>query len=326
MARPLRIQFPGALYHLTNRGNERKPIFRDDDDRRAFLEILQQALDTYSVVLHSFVLMSNHWHFLAQTPLGNLSEFMRYFNITYTSHFNRRHKRSGHLYQGRYKSILVEEDAYLLQVSRYIHLNPVRVSGLKSATKDKQAASLFAYHWSSLPGYIDTGKQVGFVLYDTVLGDYGGNTEAGRAAYKQQIADDLGSGLTLKPHIVGQTALGSERFISWLKTNYLDHNQERERPAVKKIHVHLSQEAVVDCLEKLLGEELVNTSGTDRHIMMSMLYKYVGLKNHEIGELCNCDYSTVSQARKRLLVQAGKDERLRHKIEVIEGVLSRIVV
>ena len=101
MARPLRILFPGAFYHLTNRGNERKAIFRDDEDRRQFIDLLHRSLDIYSVVLHSFVLMNNHWHLLAQTPLGNLSEFMRYFNIAYTSRFNRRHKRAGHLYQGR---------------------------------------------------------------------------------------------------------------------------------------------------------------------------------------------------------------------------------
>jgi putative transposase len=98
MARPLRIQYPGALYHVTNRGNERKALFKDDVDREAFLKILSQSIATYSVALHSYVLMANHWHMLAQTSLGNLSEFMRHFNISYTSYFNRRHNRSGHLY------------------------------------------------------------------------------------------------------------------------------------------------------------------------------------------------------------------------------------
>jgi len=98
MARVLRVQYPGALCHVTNRGNERKNIIKDDVDRREFLKILYQSINTYGVILHSFVLMENHWHLLAQTPLGNLGEFMRHFNIPYTSNYNRRHKRIGHLY------------------------------------------------------------------------------------------------------------------------------------------------------------------------------------------------------------------------------------
>ena len=132
MARALRVQYPGALYHITNRGNERKALFKDDVDRREFLKILSQSINTYGVTMHGFVLMKNHWHILAQTPLGNLGEFMRHFNITYTSHYNRRHKRVGQLYQGRYKSFLVELESYLSKVSRYIHLNPVKVFNGKS--------------------------------------------------------------------------------------------------------------------------------------------------------------------------------------------------
>ena len=111
MARPLRIQFPGALYHVTNRGNERKPIFKDDTDRRKFLGILSESNAIYSTRLCSYVLMLNHWHFLLETLLGNLSEFMRHFNITYMSAFNRSHNRVGHLFQGRYKSVLVDKSA-----------------------------------------------------------------------------------------------------------------------------------------------------------------------------------------------------------------------
>src|SRR3972149_606292 len=103
MARPLRIQYEGALYHVTCRGNERKSIFKDDLDKKVFLGLLSDGLKTYHIILFCYVLMDNHFHLLLETPLANLSEFMRWFNITYTSHYNRRHKRSGHLYQGRYK-------------------------------------------------------------------------------------------------------------------------------------------------------------------------------------------------------------------------------
>ncbi len=131
MARALRIQYEGALYHITCRGNERKAIYRDDQDRKVFLELLINGIETYNIILYCYVLMDNHFHLLLETPLGNLSEFMRWFNITYTSHYNRRQKRSGHLYQGRYKSILVEKETHLYILSRYIHLNPVRIKQMK---------------------------------------------------------------------------------------------------------------------------------------------------------------------------------------------------
>jgi len=124
MTRPLRIEYPGALYHVTCRGNEKRAIFKDDQDREKFLEIFQRSIEIYNIEVFSYVLMRNHFHFLLKTQLGNLSQFMRHFNITYTNHFNRRYKRSGHLYQGRYKSILIDSDEYFIMVSRCIHLNP----------------------------------------------------------------------------------------------------------------------------------------------------------------------------------------------------------
>ena len=127
MARPLRIQYPDAYYHVTSRGNERKQIFSDEKDHKAFLERLSLSLDIYHVSLLAYVCMPNHFHLLVTTPEGNLSEFMRHFNISYTSAFNRRHGRVGHLYQGRYKAFLIDADHYLLEVSRYIHLNPIRI-------------------------------------------------------------------------------------------------------------------------------------------------------------------------------------------------------
>ena len=138
MSRPLRVEYPGAVYHITCRGNEKKAIFRDSLDRESFLEILIQSQKIYGVRLFAYVLMENHFHFLLETPLGNLGQFMRRFNITYTSYFNRAHKRVGHLYQGRYKSILVDGESYLSELSRYIHLNPVRIKGLKNKTPEER--------------------------------------------------------------------------------------------------------------------------------------------------------------------------------------------
>ena len=127
MARPLRIEYSGAYYHVSTRGNERKAIFRDEWDRERLLELLARAVKDFHLRLHGYVLMSNHYHLLVETPRGGLSRALRYLNGVYTQAFNRRHRRVGHLFQGRYKAILVDKDAYSLELSRYIHLNPWRV-------------------------------------------------------------------------------------------------------------------------------------------------------------------------------------------------------
>ena len=126
MARPLRISYPGAVYHVTARGNERKAIVRDDRDRQGFVDTLASMVEQYHVVCHAWVLMSNHYHLLLETPRANLSRAIRQLNGTYTQAFNRRHHRVGHLFQGRFKAIVVEKEAYLLELCRYVVLNPVR--------------------------------------------------------------------------------------------------------------------------------------------------------------------------------------------------------
>ena len=126
MARPLRLEFAGALYHVTSRGNERKPIFLDETDFDGFSQILSEVCERYNWVIHSYCLMNNHYHLLVETPDANLSKGMRQLNGVYTQWFNRKQRRVGHLFQGRYKAILVEKDAYLLELSRYIILNPIR--------------------------------------------------------------------------------------------------------------------------------------------------------------------------------------------------------
>jgi putative transposase len=170
MSRPLRIQYPGAVYHVTSRGNERKDIFRSREDKEEFLRLLSSSLHIYKVRLHSYVLMANHFHLLVETPLGNLGEFMRHFNISYTGFYNRKYKRSGHLYQGRYKSILVDKDEYLSMVSRYIHLNPVRIKAMKPKTAEEKFKYLKDHRWSSLAGYIGNRKEK-MVDYGLVLSE-----------------------------------------------------------------------------------------------------------------------------------------------------------
>ena len=132
MARPLRLEIPGAIYHVTSRGDRREPIYEDDVDRLEWLSILAQVCERYHWRVHAYCLMGNHYHILLETADGNLSKGMRQLNGVYTQYFNRRHNRVGHVYQGRFKAILVEKDAYLLELSRYVVLNPIRAGMVKS--------------------------------------------------------------------------------------------------------------------------------------------------------------------------------------------------
>jgi putative transposase len=329
MARPLRIQYPGAVYHVTCRGNERRNIFQDDDDRKKFIRLLSQSLNIYAAKLHAYVLMDNHFHLLVETPLGNLSEFMRHFNITYTSNFNRRHSRVGHLYQGRYKSILVEKEAYLSVLSRYIHLNPVRAKKLEQSKESEKLELLFRYPWSSLPGYLDKGKREGMIDYALVLSDYGGDTQKGRNAYKKQIIADIDEELDVKEDIFGQSILGGGDFINWVKETFLEEIEPREQPSAGEIKRYQQKEVILALIEKETGRDfdsLKREKGSLRKMAMELLYRHGGLKGPEIGALFGIDYSAVSQERKRLREGITKGGELEELMQRLEGKLSTIKI
>jgi putative transposase len=167
MARPLRIEFPGATYHVTSRGDRREPIFADDSDRSALLAVVATALERFDAQMLAYCLMGNHYHFVLFTRHGNLSRLMRHINGVYTQTFNRRHAKVGHLFQGRFKAILVDRDAYLLEVCRYVELNPVRAKMVKHAAD--WPWSSFAAHTAlpsgpPAPKWLDVAGLHGYVL------------------------------------------------------------------------------------------------------------------------------------------------------------------
>lgn len=164
MSRPLRIEFEGAVYHVTSRGDRREPIFVDDDDRGRLLQIVGHAMDRFDAQVLAYCLMGNHYHFVVQTRKANLSALMRHVNGVYTQDFNRRHGKVGHLLQGRFKAVLVDRDAYLLEVCRYVELNPVR-AGLIERVED-WAWSSYAAHvgLAAAPPWLDTSALHGCLL------------------------------------------------------------------------------------------------------------------------------------------------------------------
>ena len=326
MARPLRISYPHAYYHVTCRGNDRRVIFRGDHDRTLFLEKLKVSIEIYGVTLHAYVLMSNHFHFIAETPKANLSEFMRHFNIAYTGGYNRRHRRVGHLYQGRYKAVLVEKDSYLLELSRYVHLNPVRVMPWKGRSGREQLRFLERYRWSSLGGYWGTGRKETWVNYDEVLGQVGRS----RSRYRQFIEEGLEKGYdTPWENVQGQAVLGEDEFVEKLRAKVIQAGPMREQPALRRLGA-MDAAAVLQRVSGYFGiklEELAKkrTPHRDsRAVAMEMMYRYGKISQEEIGKrLGDLDYSAVSRERTRLRERLEGDRKLRRAMEEIDNIINQ---
>jgi putative transposase len=272
--------------------------------------------------------MSNHYHLLLETPKGNISDYMRHINMRYTSYYNRKHNKTGHLFQGRFKGILVDKDTYLTMLSRYIHLNPVKISNMKKMPYNEKIQYLWKYRWSSLPGYLDKRRKQEFIDYGLVLEEYGGDNDEGRQAYRNIINMDVSGEMNVKEKIVGQSIIGNEDFIEKVLAKYLKKEPDaRERPSLRELNGLKAQEKIIRVIEEETGKGLdgiKGSKGIERNILMDLLYREGGLSNVEIGRLLEVDYSTVSQGRKRLRDRLKKDKDLKEAVNFIERKLSQI--
>jgi len=330
MARPLRIQYENAYYHVTCRGNARQEIYADDRDRSVFLKLLARSAEIYQVEVLAYVLMANHFHLLVKTPGANLQEFMRHFNISYTSHFNRGHKRTGHLYQGRYKAFLIDADSYLQEVSRYIHLNPLRPKGKARKTLAEKKEYLRRYQWSSYPTYLSPRAGRSLVQVQEILVYFGGDTPEGRKQYR----DFVKEGLTREMENPlergkGHGIIGSAEFVERMKERFLSGQpRSREVPAIRKVIGQVEPERILKAVAmefQVSREDLLQRGnrGIARPVLMELLYRYGGLNQREIGELLGIDYSSVSVGRKKLQTLLGKGKGLVARIKGIKKSLTQ---
>ena len=271
MARPLRLEFAGALYHVTSRGDRREDIYEADSDRESFLSILDNVCDTYNWVCHAYCLMSNHYHLLIETPDGNLTRGMRQLNGVYTQTFNRMNRRIGHVFQGRYKAILVEKESYLLELSRYIVLNPVR-AGIVVSAKD--------WPWSSYRA--TTGQAKGLECLDAewILSAFAKRKAVAIEKYKQFVAEGKGQpspwALLRK-----QIYLGSEQFVEKMQSLVDGDKELSEIPSSQRRPTPKS----------LAGYE---SSNSDRNTAIIKAYKSGGYTLKDIGDYFGLHYSSVS--------------------------------
>ena len=309
MGRPIRIEYPSALYHITSRGNERKNIFLEDKDRLRFLQIIEDYHDRYGILIHSYVLMDNHYHLVLETPRGNLLKVMHGINSSYTGYFNRKYGRSGHLFQGRYKGILVEKDTYLLSLSRYVHLNPVRAKVVKNPEY---------YRWSSYPGYIGKGKESEWVEYAWVLSQFGKNKKRAKRRYREYTEEGLkAKEKTPLRNLHGQVILGGEGFIGRIKGMLRGTRIPQEIVERKRLMEHPSPMEVVGVVAEAFGinqKELLNRGNRAhmaRKVAIYLCQRYTGLSNEAIGIVFGgVHYSTVSKVAARLREEMLKNREL----------------
>ena len=281
MSRPLRIEFPGAVYHITSRGNAREPIFTEEGDFADFLNILCTIVKRYNWILHSYCLMNNHYHLLIETLEGNLSRGMRQLNGIYTQKFNRKHNRVGHILQGRYKSILVEKDSHLLELCRYVVLNPVMA---KIAKRPEE------WRWSSYKATLGRDKGSPCLTTDWILSQFHKDRETARERYKIFVREGIKSESPWKD-MRGEMLLGSQTFIEKHKKLITEKEEIKEIPKAQRYATRPS-------LDEIFKKAEQDKASIDRAIYNA--YTAYGYRLKEIGDHLDVHYSTVSRAIKRM--------------------------
>lgn len=276
MTRPLRIEYAGAVYHITSRGNEKKSVFKSDDDRIRFLNTLQHVNKRYNWICHAYCLMDNHYHLLIETPDGNLALGMRQLNGVYTQLFNRFHGRSGHLFQGRYKSILIQKDSHLLEVCRYVVLNPVRA---------KMAEKPEAWKWSSYRATAGRESVHPCLTLDWVLGQFSRQRSLAEKEYRKFVS--WGIGKSIWHEVRGQAVLGEETFAERMADHLRKHKDIPDIPRSQRYADRLDLEKIFPARilqdrnkrDKRIGEAVEKYGYTQRAIAryLGLHYSYISL-------------------------------------------------
>ena len=306
MARAPRIEFEGAVYHVTARGNERRRIYRSDEDRRLFLTTLEQMRVRFGIILHCFCLMPNHFHLVLETPLGNLARAMAWLQTTYTIRFNQKYRRSGHLFQGRYKAHLVEADEYAMELVRYIHLNPVRPGKKSEPIPGERTKLLEAHEWSSHLDYLGRRREALARVATDWLGFWAGEKRVARREYGKFMRAAFDRALE-RPwdKLKGGLVLGSEKL--WEKAKEMVGRNAAQGSVhwVNQAGLKAKREKVANLLAK----------ETDERMKIWMRVELGGERMAALGrELGYGDGSGVHRVVQRLNQRATRDKKLQNRM------------
>lgn len=308
MARPIRIEYEYAFYHVVSRGHRRENIFRSDLDRKKFLEKLEQTAERHRLKIHVYVLMSNHYHLLIETPDANLSKAMHDLNASYANWYRSKYKLIGSIFQGRYKAILVEKDEYFVVLSAYIHLNPVRAG----IVKDPEA-----YLWSSFQCYSGKSKTPHFLYIIDILKKF--KTKRDYQKYVMNLLRDekeIGN-----EEVYGvNSILGSTGFIRRVLKDVVKHDlRDRETREVKEFR-RLRLEDLMEIImrEFRISENQIKSrkkGNPYRKLFIYMIRKHTGMTLREIGELMEMDYGAVSELARYFGKEIEKNKEMKKKVE-----------
>jgi len=275
MARPLRIEYAGAVYHVTSRGDRREAIYLDDVDPEKWLEIFGSVCERYNWLCHAWLQMDNHYHLMVETVDGNLSQGMRQLNGVYTQAHNRRHNRVGHVFQGRFKGILVDADSYLLELSRYVVLNPLRARMVKQ---------LRHWKWSSYPAMTGKVKAPDWLETDWILGHFGKQRKRAVKRYIEFVAQ--GRGLeTVWDEKIHPVILGSETYVESIYRHHVDERAS-DIEEISRLEQRRKNKPLVDYFPE----------GIDRGLGIAAAYSSGYYSQKEIADYCGIHYSTVSRS------------------------------
>ena len=321
MSRPWRIEYEGALYHLLSRGNERGDIFINDKDRTSFLHAVGEMSERFDIDIFAYVLMDNHYHLLARTRQANLKKAMQWFGTTYTQRFNRRHFRGGHLFQGRYKSIIIQNDAYLLQLSYYIHRNPLR-AGIVRRLAD--------YRWSSYNVYAYGLTPPNWLATDLILDQFTGEQDCHRsyrekvqtyALEEKHLFEDLRHGLIL----------GSKHFVEKIRKKFAGEKPNSALPQQRQLSRNFDAIGYLRSGAQIFGCDVdyfisaKRLSGADkdnRDLLLYGIWKTGQFKNEKIGGLFGLSYSGVSHAVKSAKLKLSKRRHLQAKFDRLNSLFK----
>lgn len=314
MARPLRIEYPGAYYHVINHGNGGEKVFKGIGDKKKFLEYLKKTVERFSLILHTYCLMTNHYHLLLETPQSNLSVAIQWLNVSYAAYYNRKHQRSGHIFQGRYKAILIDADEYLGHLSRYIHLNPVR-AGMVTTVEQ--------YPWSSYPAFIGKTKVPVWLETGRLLGYFGKQKKRAIRNYRNFV-DGIEAKSLEDPgkDVVGGFILGDSDFVGWVRETFLSKMEDtKEIPQLSKLKSRPSLKSVLQsvCDEFRCSEEAILTKGRKknkaREIAIYLARDFSGLSCKEVGTFFNgISGAAITMRYKQVAKDVASDKSLRRKV------------
>ena len=313
MARPLRIQFPHAVYHVTSRGNERKAIVRDDTDRNRFVQTLADIVEQYHVICHAWVLMDNHYHLLIETPDANLSRAIRHLNGVYSQDFNHHHHRVGHLFQGRFTAILVDKETYLLELCRYVVLNPVRAGMVKHPR---------SWRWSSYRATVGEAPIPPWLTVDWLLGQLAGQRNRAREVYQRFVSEGIKQPESPWTRLKGQIYLGSDAFLKKVQ-NLIEAEKDSEIPMVHRRPAIPKMEDLLVRVAWAYGEEVdevvqpTRRPSEARQVAIYLARRGARLKLKEIAKKFGMGYTGVSRRVNEVARRMQEDRRLAKRINEI---------